>query len=132
MNLMQKYSKNCYNMAKYCNNRNSFDTDIQKNASCPAQLHINQPNYPVCHYHQEDKAERREGFRPPWEAGDLADDFDFLYHWDGIDADGADGVAEKLVLVFATDLLKIHGVGFLIRRLPAVDVDTVVGGLADG
>ena len=118
-------------MAKYCHNRNSFDTDIQKNASCPAQLHINQPNYPVCHYHQEDQAERREGFRPPWEAGDLADDFDFLYHRDGIDADGADGVAEKLVLVFATDLLKIHGVGFLIRRLPAVDVDAVVGGLAD-
>ena len=32
---MQKYSKNCYNMAKYCHNRNSFDTDIQKNVSCP-------------------------------------------------------------------------------------------------
>ena len=30
MNLMQKYSKNCYNKAKYCHNRNSFDTDIQK------------------------------------------------------------------------------------------------------
>ena len=27
---MQKYSKNCYNMAKYCHNRNSVDTDIQK------------------------------------------------------------------------------------------------------
>ena len=94
-------------------------------------LLLHQPNYPVCHYHQEDQAERREGFRPPWEAGDLADDFDFLDHWDGIDADGADGVAEKLVLVFATDLLKIHGVGFLIRRLPAVDVDAVVGGLAN-
>lgn len=131
MNIMQKYSKNCYNKAKYCHNRHSFDTDIQKNASSPAQLHINQPNDPVCHYHKEDKAERREGFRPPWEAGDLADDFDFLDHWDGIDADGADGVAEKLVLVFATDLLKIHGVGFLIRRLPAVDVDAVVGDLAD-
>ena len=128
---MQKYSKNCYNKAKYCHNRHSFDTDIQKNESCPAQLHINQPHDPVCHYHQEDQAERREGFRPPWEAGDFADDFDFLDHWDGIDADGADGVAEKLVLVFATDLLKIHGVGFLIRRLPAVDVDAVVGGLAD-
>ena len=32
---MQKYSKNCYNMAKYCHNRNSFETDIQKNVSCP-------------------------------------------------------------------------------------------------
>ena len=102
---------------------------IKRILSC--HLHINQPNDPVSHYHQEDKAERREGFRPPWEAGDLADDFDFLDHWDRIDADGADGVADKLVLVFATDLLKIHGVGFLIRRLPAVDVDAVVGGLAD-
>ena len=117
---MQKYSKNCYNKAKYCHNRHSFDAD-----------HINQPNDHVCHYHQEDKAEHREGFRPPWEAGDLADDFDFLDHWDGIDADGADGVADKLVLVFARYLLKIHGAGFLIRRLPAVDVDAVVGGLAD-
>ena len=128
---MQKYSKNCYNKAKYCHNRHSFDTDVQKKRILSCQLHINQPNDPVCHYHKEDKAERREGFRPPWEAGDLADDFDFLDHWDGIDAGGADGVAEKLVLVFATDLLKIHGVGFLIRRLPAVDVDAVVGGLAD-
>ena len=33
MNLMQKYSKNCYNMAKYCHNSNSFDTDIQKNGT---------------------------------------------------------------------------------------------------
>ena len=128
---MQKYSKNCYNKVKYCHNRHFFDTDIQKNASCPAQLHINQPNDPVCQYHQEDKAERREGFRPPWEAGDLADDFYFLDYRDRIDAECANGVADKLVLVFARDLLKIHGADFLIRRLPAVDIDAVVGGLAD-
>lgn len=94
-------------------------------------LLLHQSNNPVCHYHQEDHAERRESFRPPGEAGDLADDFDFLDYRDGIDADGADGVAEQLVLVFATDLLKIHGVGLLIRRLPSVDVDAVVGNLAD-
>ena len=44
MNSMQKYSKNCYNKVNYCHNLHSFDTDIQKNASSPAQLHINQPN----------------------------------------------------------------------------------------
>ena len=37
---MQKYSKNCYNMAKYCHNRNSFDTDIQKKRILSCQLHI--------------------------------------------------------------------------------------------
>ena len=30
MNIMQKYSKNCYNKAKYCHNSHSFYTDIQK------------------------------------------------------------------------------------------------------
>ena len=30
MNIMQKYSKNCYNMVKYCHNSHSFYTDIQK------------------------------------------------------------------------------------------------------
>ena len=37
---MQKYSKNCYNMAKYCHNLNSFDTDIQKKRILSCQLHI--------------------------------------------------------------------------------------------
>ena len=37
MNILQKYSKNCYNKAKYCHNRHSFDTDILKKwiLSCP-------------------------------------------------------------------------------------------------
>ena len=40
MNSMQEYSKNCYNMAKYCHNRNSFETDIQKKRILSCQLHI--------------------------------------------------------------------------------------------